>query len=137
METHPMKKGRRKAMNSWQDRFWFWLTVAAMAIVIWVFTRYGFWYATVVIGFAVALFVPSGGRSILIACFGGLVGWGIPLTLESLSTNLGGAASLVAGVMGLGSHSGTLLVIFTLIFGTALCLSGAWFGRSMRSMFLR
>jgi hypothetical protein len=100
-------------------------------IAIWIANLVGLWWVTPLFGFLIGLLPLPGRRSYAVAALAGAVGWGLGLLWLNFQESVGSAASVVAGIMGFGSH-GSVVIVLTLLLAAILGLVGAWIGRSLR-----
>jgi hypothetical protein len=101
------------------------------AAVTWVGNAFGLWWVTVVVGVAIGLLLRGTGRVLVAAGGDALAGWGLHLLWLARLADLGGTATVVAEIMGLG-HSDKLVTVLALVFGLLLGLGGAWLGAAAR-----
>src|SRR5438270_13439063 len=82
------------------------LTMVLAAVVgiavVWVGNHFGFWWVTVLVGLTIGLLLRGVWATLVTATLAGVGGWGLDLLWQSLHTNIGGTASVVAGIMGFG-----------------------------------
>ncbi len=108
---------------------------AAGAVVVWIGAGTGVWQLTPVVGLALGL--GLGGREGFgAAAVSSFAGWAIPLAIRALSLSIGPTAAVVGGILGLGAHNGTVVIVATPILGALLGLAGAWIGTAARGMAL-
>jgi hypothetical protein len=96
--------------------------------------HFGFWWIIFLVGLGTGVLM-RGPLMLFGATFLASVGgWGLDLLWQSLHVDIGGVASLLAGILGLGTTSGYLVIIITLLFAWLLCLSGMWVGAALRRL---
>jgi hypothetical protein len=103
-------------------------------IVTWGGNAFGCWWITVLVGLFTGFFLRKAWLRIVITFTAAVGGWGLDLLWQARSANIAGAASVVAGILGLGAANGYLVVMLTLVFAWILCLVGSWVGVTMRQM---
>ncbi len=106
-------------------------SIAGGAAVAWAGNAFGLWWATLAVGCAIGLLLRGTGRIVLAALAAALAGWGLHLIWLALHGDIGGAAIVVAEIMGFG-RAGILVILLALIFGMLLSLAGAWAGAALR-----
>ena len=102
------------------------------AALVWVGNHAGLWWGAVLVGLVIGLLLRGTGVTLGAATVAGAGGWGLDLFWQSFHTNIGGAASVVAGIVGFGVADGFLVILVTCIFGWLLSLAGAWVGAALR-----
>jgi hypothetical protein len=92
----------------------------------------GAWWAPFVAGIAAGALVPRAWWAVLAGAVAGLVAWGVPLEYAQLQYGLAPTALSLAAIMGF-TGAATIPIALTLLVGTLLGFSGAWFGSVARS----
>ena len=100
-------------------------------VVVWGANHFGLWWITAVVGLGLGLMIRGALRLLALAALVAVAGWGLALAWQSFGTDIGGAAAVVATIMGFG-RSGFLVVLLALIFAALLALAGAWLGAALR-----
>jgi len=109
------------------------VTVVGVAVV-WAGAVDGLWWAPLLTGFVIGV-ILRGGRAIVAAA--GLVavlGWALPLAWQALHSPIGKVAAVVAGILGLSTTSGPVVIVVTLVLALLLGLAGAWVGAALRRL---
>jgi len=112
----------------------FWLALGLGCLVAWMGNHFGAWYLTLVVGMFLGFLFARVRVALLATLLAGLTGWGGPLLWQSFTNPIGPAAAMTAGVMGLGSTHGYMVLVLTILIGVLLSLSGGWLGHSIRSL---
>ncbi|HTK06118.1 MAG TPA: hypothetical protein VL485_03035 [Ktedonobacteraceae bacterium] len=99
--------------------------------IIWRGNHLGLWWITIIIGFCFGLFVKKSRITFGSAALAALGGWGLDLLWQARTSNIGGAANVMAGIIGIGTANGYLIILFTLFFAMFLCFTGAWFATAL------
>ncbi len=107
--------------------------VAAVA-AIWTANQHGVWYGALITSVLIGLFMRKTIRALVIALLAALTGWGFELMWNAMHEPIGGAASAVAGMMGLATNQGGVVIALTLILALLLGAVGAWFGIAVRGL---
>ena len=94
----------------------------------------GAWWAPFIGGVAAGVFIPRGWWAVLAGALAGLIAWAIPLEYAQLQYGLAPTALSLAAIMGF-TGAATIPVALTLLVGTLLGFSGAWFGSVARSFY--
>ncbi len=100
--------------------------------VVWVGNHFGFWWVTMLVGLAIGLFLGKVRAALVAATLAGVGGWGLDLLWQSFHADIGGAASVVAGIMGFGTSKGFIVILLTLALALLLSLAGCWVGTALR-----
>ncbi len=109
------------------------VTVVGVAVV-WAAAVDGLWWAPLLAGFVIGV-ILRGGRVIVVTA--GLVvvlGWALPLAWQALHNPIGKVAMVVAGILGLNTTSGPVVIVVTLVLALLLGLAGAWVGAALRRL---
>lgn len=122
---------QRRAQRSWRVYSWPALVVAGAA-VIYAGNRLGWWWLPIAVGVVAGLALRGGLVMTSGALLAALLGWGGDLALQARSVDIGGAAGVVAAILGLSPHSGGVVIGVTLAFAALLALGGVWLGASFR-----
>jgi hypothetical protein len=109
---------------------------ASGMIVTWGGNSFGFWWITVLVGLLIGFFLRRSWLRTEIIFLAAVGGWGLDLLWQARSTNIAGAASVVAAIFGLGATNGYLVIVLTLAFAWILCLVGSWVGVAARQMIM-
>lgn len=109
---------------------WIILLIAAIAIV-WLGNHFGQWYFTFLVALMIGLWGKPGILTWIGAWLTGLLGWILPLWVQSWHGPVARTAAVVAGVMGFG-HQGWLVILMTLLLAFLLTTTGVWLGRALR-----
>lgn len=107
------------------------------ALVTWLALHFGLWWGSFVVGVLLGLGVRGGLRIVLGAGLGGLLGWGLPLTLRGAEGQpVVPVAKTLAGILGMGTSTGAGLAILGVmgLIGLMLMLCGAWLGAAVRRL---
>lgn len=110
--------------------------VAAVA-AIWTANQHGVWYGALITSVLIGLFMRKTIRALVVALLAALAGWGFELLWNAMYEPIGGAASAVAGMMGLATKQGGVVIALTLILAFLLGAVGAWFGIAVRGLLRR
>lgn len=113
----------------------FQLPLAALVgiIIIIIANGFGLWWMPALVGCALGVALV-GWRAVLAAWLAGLAGWGLDLLWQALHEDIGGAAAVVAGILGLGTGNGAIVLIAALVLASLLSLAGVWVGTALRRM---
>lgn len=112
------------------------LTAGAIAIgvaLIFVTNLFGLWWVTTIVGVLVGLLPWPGRRVFGAAALAGAAGWAVGLIWLEFQESVNAAASVVAGIMGFGSHA-SVVILLTLLLGALLSLAGSWLGLAVRGV---
>ena len=93
----------------------------------------GAWWAPFVGGLAAGAFLAKGRWAAVAGAVSGLIAWTIPLAYAQLQFGLQGTSTSLAAIMGF-NGAATVPIALTLLTGTLLGFSGAWFGAVARSL---
>lgn len=107
--------------------------VAAVA-AIWTANQHGVWYGALITSVLIGLFMRKTIRALVVAPLAALAGWGFELIWNAMHGPIAGAASAVAGMMGLATNQGGVVIALTLILALLLGAVGAWFGIAVRGL---
>ena len=114
---------------SWRVPVAFFLGAAAVAVA----SFGGFWWAPAVVGLALGLLLDRG-RGLLAAPLAGAAGWGLAFGWMSFLAPLAPAADVLAGILGVRSFGGGVVVAVTVLVGALLAFVGAWVGAVARRL---
>lgn len=107
-----------------------WLLVGIELAITWVGNHLGLWYVAFAIsianGFVLRRTITAMWAS-YIACIGG---WGLALAWQALFAPIGRTATIVAGIMGLGSH-GIIVIVLALLLPFLFATSGTWLAKAL------
>jgi hypothetical protein len=72
----------------------------------------------------------------LVALLCGGLGWALPLLYRYYEMHLaiGKPASMVAGIVGIGTENGKIIIVLTGVVGILLCVSATWVGVALRQV---
>jgi hypothetical protein len=93
----------------------------------------GAWWVPFPVGVAVGVAEPRARIAIPLGAASGLFGWLVPLAQVQLTYGLGSTAGSIAAIMGFG-HQGVIPTVLTMLVGTLLGLTGAWFTTALRGV---
>lgn len=113
------------------------VSAAAGVAVVWLANHWGWWYVGVAAGVVLGVVLRGASRVVFAAGLAGFLGWLLPLGVRALDGQpVGRLAERIAGVLGIGTGAGAPLaaLVVTGVFGTLLCLCGAWLGAALRRM---
>ncbi len=110
------------------------LTWVVAVAAIWAANQFGLWYGAMITSVLIGLFMRGASRAFVVAWLSALAGWGFELLWEALHEPIAGAASAVAGMMGLAANQGGVVIALTLILAFLLGTVGAWFGVALRRL---
>jgi hypothetical protein len=94
---------------------------------------FGWWPASVATGGLFAL-LPSVHRPVWLAFFSGVLGWGLPLAVQSVTGKLFSLAKLLGEIFGLGGIGGVVVLLLPPLVGGLLALSGAWVASAVKQV---
>jgi hypothetical protein len=109
------------------------LVLPAGIALVWAATYFGLWWGTIAVGLAAGVLIRRGWVAVIIAFMAGLAGWGGPLAWQSAQINEVHTASVVAGMMGLGSNGWTVIIVSIVLAGL-LCATAAWLVVALRGL---
>lgn len=102
------------------------------ALVLWGGDRFGLWWLALVVGALAGILLRGARATAGAAALAALLGWGGDLALQALSVNIGGAAGVLATILGFSASGGAVVLVVTLVFAVMLALGGAWLGAALR-----
>lgn len=94
----------------------------------------GLWWVAVAVGVVIGLVVRGAVGVVVTALAAGIVGWGAPLAWLAATQPVVSVASVMAGILGVGTSNSGLVIILTIVLGGVLCLCGAWVGSALRQL---
>jgi hypothetical protein len=107
--------------------------IVAGALLIWLSSDQGIWYAPLVVGAAWGWFGARSWRALGGAWLTWALGWGLALIQFAATAPLAEAARVVAEIMGFGAVP-LLPLVLTAIFGLLEATAGAWLGLAARGI---
>lgn len=101
-------------------------------VFVWTGNHFGLWWVTCLVGVGIGLLIHRLWLLLGATLLASVGGWGGDLLWQSRHADIGGVASVLAGILGLDTANGYLVIIITLAFAWLLCLSGMWVGTALR-----
>ena len=119
--------------------------------VIWAGNHFGLWWITMLVGLAIGVVLRGTWATLIAAALAAVGGWGLDLLWQSRQVDIGGVASVIAGILGLGqpfntnfgsggvsgtpefgASNGYIVILLTLVLALLLALAGTWAGAALR-----
>ncbi len=107
------------------------VTIGSAAV--WAGNLFGLWWVALPVGVLLGLLVRGARRALVAAAVAGALGWALPLAWLAGQEPIGRAADVVAGIMGLGTAGGAIIVL-TVLLGALLCAASAWIVVALRGL---
>ena len=105
--------------------------LALVTVIVVLGLALGWWWVTFVAGLAAGVAVRRARRAVFVGAGAGLLGWGLPLATEALSSPVGRASTVISALMGYAN--GAVAPVVTLLVGLVLGACGVWLGRAVRA----
>lgn len=109
------------------------VTVIGVAVV-WAAAVDGLWWAPLLAGFVIGVILRGARAIVTTAGLVAVLGWALPLAWQALHSPIGKVATVVAGILGLGTTRGPVVIVVTLAMALLLGLAGAWVGAALRRL---
>lgn len=123
-----------------------WLTLVISVALIWLSNDRGWWWTTAIIGLVMGVVglgslprerrhgtsAEGYGWVVLCALLAGTGGWILPLVWNWFHEPVGGASSVIAGIMGFPATFGWAIFTLTGLIGLLLSVSACWLGTAIR-----
>lgn len=109
------------------------VTVVGVAVV-WAAAVDGLWWAPLLAGFVIGVILRGARAIVTTAGLVAVLGWALPLARQALHSPIGKVATVVAGILGLGTTRGPVVIVVTLALALLLGLAGAWVGAALRRL---
>jgi hypothetical protein len=109
------------------------LTVVGVAVV-WAGAVDGLWWVPLLVGFVIGIILRGGRVIVAAAGLAAILGWALPLAWQALYSPVGTVATVVAGILGLGTANGSIVIVVTFALALLLGLAGAWVGAALRRL---
>ena len=90
------------------------VTVVGVAVV-WAAAVDGLWWAPLLAGFVIGVILWGGRAIVPTAGLVAVLGWALPLAWQALHSPIGKVATVVAGILGLGTTRGPVVIVVTLV----------------------
>ncbi len=110
------------------------LVTAVGVAVVWAAAVDGLWWAPLLAGFVIGVILWGGRAIVPTAGLVAVLGWALPLAWQALHSPIGKVATVVAGILGLGTTRGPVVIVVTLVLALLLGLAGAWAGAALRRL---
>jgi hypothetical protein len=109
------------------------VTVVGVAVV-WAAAVDGLWWAPLLAGFVIGVILRGARAIVTTAGLVAVLGWALPLAWQALHSPIGKVATVAAGILGLGTTRGPVVIVVTLALALLLGLAGAWVGAALRRL---
>lgn len=107
------------------------MTLAVMITAVYAGNVYGLWYIAIITALITSCFT-SFFKSLGLSLLSSLIAWGGVLFIHDMMYPLNRVASIVAGIIGIGTDKGSFIYAATLLLPIFYTLSGVYLGCSIR-----